>query len=122
MDQGWIKLGYIRGNVLGPFPGSGMAIGSCHRAPKWTKIAINGPFGAISRSGGSKQVDQCGSRLDHVEAHLEDVLGPWPWQLKTGNSTWTRLDQVRIHLGRGIQPFPEGVMAIMVHEKAKGLF
>ena len=27
VDKGWIKLGHIRGDVLGPFPGSGMAIG-----------------------------------------------------------------------------------------------
>ena len=75
MDQGWIKLGYIRDNVLGPFPGSGMAIRGRHRAPKWPKIAINGPFGARSRSGGSKRVDQHGSRLDQVRAHPGGCVG-----------------------------------------------
>ena len=37
VDQGWIKLGYIRDNVLGPFPVSGMSIEGRHRAPKWPK-------------------------------------------------------------------------------------
>ena len=69
MDQGWIKLGHIHGDALGPFPGFGTAIGGCHKAPKWPEMAKNGPFGAIGRSGGSKQVDQCRSRLDQVEAH-----------------------------------------------------
>ena len=27
MDRGWIKSGHIQGDVLGPLPGSGMAIG-----------------------------------------------------------------------------------------------
>ena len=41
----WIKVGHIQGDVLGPFPGSAMAIGGGRqRAPKWPKIAINGPF------------------------------------------------------------------------------
>ena len=47
MDQGWIRAGRIQGDVLGPFPGSGMAIEGRHRPPKWPKIAINGPFVAM---------------------------------------------------------------------------
>ena len=42
MDQGWIKLRHIRGNMLGPFPGSGIALRGRHRAPKWLKKIING--------------------------------------------------------------------------------
>ena len=37
--------------------------------PKWLWKALNGPFEAMSRSGGSKLVDQRGSRLDQVRAH-----------------------------------------------------
>ena len=48
VDQGWIRTGHIQGDVWGPFPGSGMAIGGRHRAPKWLKKAIIGPFVAIS--------------------------------------------------------------------------
>ena len=54
VDQGWIKSGYIQGDVLEPFPGSGMAIWGRHRASKWLKMAINGPFVAISRFSGQK--------------------------------------------------------------------
>ena len=75
MDRGWIKSVHIRGDVLGPFPGSGMAIGGCHRAPKWSKMAINGHFVAISRPGGFKLVDQRGSRLDQVRAHPGRCVG-----------------------------------------------
>ena len=38
VDQGWIKSGHIRDDVLGPFPGSGMAIGGRlgpQNGPKW---------------------------------------------------------------------------------------
>ena len=69
MDQGWIRAGHIQGDVLGPFSRSGMAIGERHRAPNWPKNAINGPFVAISHPGGSKLVDQCGSRLDQDRTH-----------------------------------------------------
>ena len=69
VDKGGINSGHIHGNVLAQFPGSEMAIGGRHRAPKWPKTAINGPFGAISRPGGSKLVDQRGSRLDLAHAH-----------------------------------------------------
>ena len=31
VDQGWIKLGHIQDDVLGPFPGSGMSIGGAIR-------------------------------------------------------------------------------------------
>ena len=44
-------------------------------APKWPKMAINGLFGAKRRSGGSKLVDQRGSRLDLVQAHPERCVG-----------------------------------------------
>ena len=44
--------------------------GGRHKAPKWPKKAINGPFVAISRPGSSKLVDQCGSRFDQVRVHL----------------------------------------------------
>ena len=69
VDQGWIRAGHIQGDVLGPFSRSGMAIVGRHRAPKWLKIAINDPFVAILHPGGSKLVDQCGSRLDQGGAH-----------------------------------------------------
>ena len=69
MNQGWIKSGHMQGDVLEPFSGSEMAIGRRHRAPKWPKKAINVPFVAISRAGGSKLVDQRGSRLDLAQAH-----------------------------------------------------
>ena len=69
MDRGWIKSGHIWGDVLGPFPGSGMAIGGRHRASKRPEMAINGHIVAISRPGGPKLVDQRGSRLDQVQAH-----------------------------------------------------
>ena len=58
MDQGWIKSVHIRGDVFRPISGSGMAIRGRHRAPKWLQKAINGPVVAISRSGGSKLVNQ----------------------------------------------------------------
>ena len=74
VDQGWIKSGHIRGDVLGPFPGSGMAIGGRHRASKRPKMAINGSFVAISRPGGSKLVDQRGSRSGHNHGR---VIGPF---------------------------------------------
>ena len=69
MNQGWIKSGHMQGDVLEPFSGSEMAIGGRHMAPKWPKKAINDPFVAISRAGGSKLVDQRGSRLDLIRAH-----------------------------------------------------
>ena len=42
---------------------------------KLSKKGHNGPFGAISRSGGSKRVDQRGSRLDQVRAHMGRYVG-----------------------------------------------
>ena len=75
VDRGWIKSVHIRDDVLGPFPGSGMAIGGRHRASKRPKMAINGCFVAISRPGGSKQVDQRGSRFDLVWAHPGQCVG-----------------------------------------------
>ena len=61
--------------MLGPFPGSGMAIGGRHRAPKWPKMAINGPFGAISRPGGSILVDKGGINSGHIHGN---VLAQFP--------------------------------------------
>ena len=75
MDQGWIRAGHIQGDVCGPFPGSALAMEGRHRAPKWLKNATNGPFVAISHPGGSKLVDQCGSRLDQVPAHPGRCVG-----------------------------------------------
>ena len=75
MDQGSIKSGNIQGNVLDPFPGSGMANGGRNRAPKWLQKAVNGPFMAISRPGGSKLVNQGWINLGHIHS---DVLGPLP--------------------------------------------
>ena len=69
VEQGWNKLGHTRGDVLEPSPGSGMAIGGLHKHSKWLKRAKNGHFVAISGSGGSKLVDQCGTRLEQVRAH-----------------------------------------------------
>ena len=45
------------------------------RVPKWLKKAVNGPFVAISRPGGSKLVDLRGSRLDQVRAHPGRCVG-----------------------------------------------
>ena len=42
VQRGWIKVGHIWGDVLGPYSGSRMAIGGRHRASKWLKLAING--------------------------------------------------------------------------------
>ena len=52
--------------MLGPFPGSGIALRGCHRAPKWLKKMINGPFVAINRPGGSKLVDQGWIKLRYI--------------------------------------------------------
>ena len=75
MDQGWIKSGHIRGDVLRPISGSGMAIRGRHRARKWLQKAIDGYFVAISRPGGSKLVNQGWINLGHIHS---DVLGPLP--------------------------------------------
>ena len=32
VDQGWIKVGHIQGDVIGPFPGSRTAIGGLQKA------------------------------------------------------------------------------------------
>ena len=69
MEQGWNKLGHTRGDVLEPSPGSGMAIGGRHKHSEWLKRAKNGHFVAIRGSGGSKLVEQCGTRLEQVRAH-----------------------------------------------------
>ena len=69
MDQGWIKLWHIRGDGLGPFPVSGMAMGGRYRAPKWPKMAINGHCRAVSRPGAYNLVKQHGSYFDQVPAH-----------------------------------------------------
>ena len=74
--QSWLNnTGHIQGDVLGPFTGSEMAIGGRHRASKWPKMAKKGAFLAISRSGGSKMVDQCGSRLDQGRTHPGGCVG-----------------------------------------------
>ena len=44
VDKGWIKLGHIRGDVLGPFPGSGMAIGGRQWALKTSQKGHIWPF------------------------------------------------------------------------------
>ena len=41
VDQGWIKSGHIRGDVLEPFPGSGMAIGGHHKKSNGLKKPYN---------------------------------------------------------------------------------
>ena len=61
--------------MLGLFPGSRMAIAGRHRAPNQPKMAINGPFGAISRPSGSKLVDQGRINLGHIHGN---VLGQFP--------------------------------------------
>ena len=121
---------------MGPFPGSGMAIGGRHRAPKWLQKAIMGPFVAISRSGGSELVDQRGSRLDLVRAHPGRCVGTYSrvrighrgrhrarkWLQKAINGPFvaisrsgssklvdqhvSRFDQVRKHPGDVLDPFP----------------
>ena len=75
VDQDLIKLRHIRGNMLGPFPGSRIALRGRRRAPKWLKKAINGPFVAINRPGGSKLVDQGWINLGHIHGN---VLGQFP--------------------------------------------
>ena len=75
MDRGWIKSGHIQGDVFGPFPGSEMAIGGRHRAPKWPKTAINGPFVVIGRPCGSKVVDKGGINSGHIHGN---VLAQFP--------------------------------------------
>ena len=61
--------------MLGLFPGSRMAIAGRHRAPNQPKMAINGPFGAISRPSGSKLVGQGRINLGHIHGN---VLGQFP--------------------------------------------
>ena len=75
VDRGWIKSVHIRDDVLGPFPGSGMAIGGHHRASKRPKMAINDRIVAISRPSGSKLVDQGRINLGHIHGN---VLGQFP--------------------------------------------
>ena len=75
VDQGWIKSGHKRGDVLQPISGSRMAIRGRHRARKWLQKAINGYFVAISRPGGSKLVNKGWINLGHIHS---DVLGPHP--------------------------------------------
>ena len=67
LDQGRTHLGGCVGTIFG----SGMAIGPSN----WLKMAINGLFVAIGRSGGSKMVDQGGSRLDQGRTHLGGCVG-----------------------------------------------
>ena len=69
VDQGGIRAGHSQEGEMRPMAGSEMAIGGRHRAPKWPKNAINGPFVAIRHPGGYKLVDQYGSRLDQGGAH-----------------------------------------------------
>ena len=52
-----------------------MAIGGRHRAPKWPKTAINGPFVVIGRPCGSKVVDKGGINSGHIHGN---VLGQFP--------------------------------------------
>ena len=61
--------------MLGHFPGSEMAIGGRHRAPKWPKTAINGPFVVIGRPCGSKVVDKGGINSGHIHGN---VLAQFP--------------------------------------------
>ena len=42
---------------------------------KWLKMAINGPFVAISSPGGSKMVDQRGSRFDQGSTRPGGCVG-----------------------------------------------
>ena len=48
MDQGWIKSEYIRGDVLEPFPGSGMAIWGRHSAPNVADLELPEPLMAAN--------------------------------------------------------------------------
>ena len=61
--------------MLGPFPGSGMAIVGRHGAPKQSKMAINGPFVVISRPSGAKVVDKGGINSGHNHGN---VLAQFP--------------------------------------------
>ena len=71
MEQGWNKSGHIPGDALEPFWGSGRAIWVCQRAPKRVQNGQKQPFWAISGSGDSRLVEQCGTRVEQVRAH------PW---------------------------------------------
>ena len=46
VDQGWIMSGHNHDNVLGPFSGSGMAIGRRHRVQEGFSVFlwVFGPF------------------------------------------------------------------------------
>ena len=50
-----------------------------HRPSKWLEKAKNGNFLAIGGPGGSKLVDQCGSKLDLVRAYPGQTDGTIPW-------------------------------------------
>ena len=52
-----------------------MAIGGRHRTSKRPEMAINDRFVTINRPGGSKLVDQRGSRLDLFRANLGRCVG-----------------------------------------------
>ena len=69
VEQGWNKSGHIPGVALEPFWGSGRAMWVCQRAPKRVQNGQKQPFWAISRSGGSKLMEQCGIMVDQVRAH-----------------------------------------------------
>ena len=60
LGLGWVVI-HLEPLLIQPFQPS--------MAKNSPKIAINGHFGAISRPGGSKLVDQRGSRLDLARAH-----------------------------------------------------
>ena len=65
MKQGWNKSGHIKGDALEPFLGSGGPLKDPRRAPNCPKS----PFGAITRTGVSKLVEQYETRVEQVRAH-----------------------------------------------------
>ena len=70
MEQVRAHLGWYIGTIFG-------AIGDSKGTPKGPQMIQNGHFGAISGSGGSELVEQCGKRVEQVRAHWGDALEPF---------------------------------------------
>ena len=111
------------------FAGQGGPYGCARGLPNRVQNSQKRPFSAKSGSGGSKLVEQCGTRVEQVRAHpwccIGTVLGVREghvgvpegsqkgpkrpktaflghkqiWWLQTGGTVWKRVEQVRAHLG-----------------------
>ena len=76
MDQGWIRAGHIQGDVWGPFPGTALATGGRHRAPKWPKMAINADADLWTKMGpkmGSHKLYN-GQIFETKSAHCSNII------------------------------------------------